>query len=292
MRRFTWFRTWNSTLDEPRWRLVARMAGSPQHLVEAFVIRLDAFANTNTPRGSLEGFSIAALSAHWNLSNDEVLGRIYAALEHPDVGWIDQDFLVTFFERNPDVEDATNAARQSRHRAKLKARKRAQLGEGLDASSTVTRYGRYVPHRSDQIIKQVSGDDFEKSAGPGASGAPRGLSDVGAGGAVVQTDTGESGEGDVDPRLWLASEGKRIVIERLQVTATLADTRLERWLRDLEGSHAALAGIVRAADRQDYIGARFHNLIVDQVKRHVHTSDGQRSLPLPPATVRKAAGSD
>ena len=67
---------------------------------------------------------------------------------------------------------------------------------------------------------------------------------------------------------------------------------LERWLRELEGDHAILAEIVRAADRADYIGARFHNLIVDQVKRRLHTADGQRSLPLPPATVRKVVSDE
>jgi hypothetical protein len=123
MRRFTWCRAENAVYDDKTWRLVARMAGAPLHLVEVFVLRLDLHANTARPRGSLDGFSIAALAAHWGIANDEVLARIYAALEHPNVGWIEQDHLVTFWPRNPDTEDTTAADRQDRSRSFRRAMK-------------------------------------------------------------------------------------------------------------------------------------------------------------------------
>lgn len=129
---------------------------------------------------------------------------------------------------------------------------------------------------------------MDNAAGIGASRSAAGLSDVEADSAVIHPNTGNSGH-KVDPELWLATEAKRIIIERLQVNGPLAEVRLERWLRELNGDQAALVEIVKAADRADYIGARCHNLIVDQVKRHAHSADGQRTLPLPPAALSSRA---
>lgn len=121
MRRFQWRRKWNAGpymhADDKRLRLVARRTGAMLPVVEAFVDRLDDFANQNTPRGSVEGFSIEALAAHWSMPNDDVLARIYAALESPEIGWIDQDHIVDFWARNPDTEDNTATPRQQRSRA-------------------------------------------------------------------------------------------------------------------------------------------------------------------------------
>ena len=266
MRRFTWCRTYHSMLDEPRWRLVARMSGAPVHLVEAFVVRLDVFASGNRPRGSLEGFSVAALAAQWNIANDEVLARIYAALEEPEVGWIEQDHLQTFWERNPDVEDPTNADRQQRHRQKVKERKEAAKRDALSLS-TVTRYGRYVTNRPDLTIQK---EPFNKEPG----------------GPAVHSESGDSGENrSVDPELWLATVGERIVIERLTVVPARAKQLLERWLVAAGESHAALAEIIAGADRADYVGARFHNLAVDGCKRQAASAAPQ--LPLRPVAIEQ-----
>lgn len=123
MRRFTWCRAENAVYDDKIWRLAARMSGAPLHLVEAFVLRLDLHASAAKPRGTLDGFSIPALAAHWGTANDDVLARIYAALEHPDIGWIEDDHLVTFWDRNPDTEDTTAADRTHRSKAFKRAMK-------------------------------------------------------------------------------------------------------------------------------------------------------------------------
>jgi hypothetical protein len=46
------------------------------------------------------------------------VGEVYRKLE--ELGWIDQDYLVTWDERQPDKEDPTAAERQRRRREKLK----------------------------------------------------------------------------------------------------------------------------------------------------------------------------
>lgn len=118
-------------------------------------------------------------------------------------------------------------------------------------------------------------DNFAGSA----AGAAQGAADDGAGGT--------GGEPQPDPNAWLNTEGKRIVTERMEIVATLADTRIARWRdQELEGDAAALAEIIRAADAADYMGARFHNLVVDGIRRA--RQRGHPQLPLPPAGLRRA----
>jgi hypothetical protein len=169
MRRFTWYRDHAAVVDDARWSLVARMTGAPLPIVEAFQRRLDLFANSNTPRGSLEGFSVSALSARWGLSDDDLLARIYAAMETPEVGWIDQDHLVTFWDRNPDVEDTTAAERMRRMRARRRAAKEAPI-EASPQADSVTRNNRNVTTRADQKFIKPPVDNSADSSGGEAVG--------------------------------------------------------------------------------------------------------------------------
>jgi hypothetical protein len=143
MRRWGWRRRWHAGPymhpDDKRLRRIARATGTTLPLVEAFVERLDDFASQNTPRGSLEGFSIEDLGAYWSLASDEVLARIYAQLESPDIGWIDHDFIVDFWARNPDVEDTTAAERQARSTGFKKAMEEIARQEKLGLIDEATR---------------------------------------------------------------------------------------------------------------------------------------------------------
>jgi hypothetical protein len=286
MRRFTWCRDHAAVADDLRWKLVARMAGAPLHLVEAFQRRLDLFGNANNPRGSLEGFSIPALAAHWALPGDEVLGRIYAAMEDPQVGWIDQEHLVTFFERNPDVEDPTAAERMRRMRERRRAAQAAATAAAASfpPAGAVTRNNRNVTARSDQNrTKGPAVDNFGDRPPSGASGTAAGSGEAAGLGAAAPPGTTDAA---ATAARWLETEGLRIVIERMNETRTLAATRLARW-RDqgLGGDAAALAAVLKAADATDYVGARFHNLVVDGIKRAPRPGPSQAALPMPPVPV-------
>lgn len=310
MRRFTWVRAENAVYDDKCWRLVARMAGAPLHLVEAMVLRLDLYASANRPRGSVEGFSIAALAAYWAMPNDDVLARIYAAFEHPDIGWIDQDHVVTFWDRNPDTEDTTAADRTHRSKAFKKAMKTlggykfhghlsepqyAERVRELFALREETRRGHFprgelvrrldlllnlspvieahvvstvstvsLTARSDQNITQ-SGDAVDNgAAAPG--GEAQKLSEG-------QADAAPSSpQNEEHAQEWLDKEGGRLVVERMNVRPTRAATLIERWLRQVNQSHADLAAILRSAAAPGLkgelrTGAAFHVLVSDECGR-------------------------
>jgi hypothetical protein len=73
---------------------------------------------------------------------------------------------------------------------------------------------------------------------------------------------------------------------------TLAATRVARWRdQQLGGDAAVLAEILRAVDATDYIGPRFHNLIVDKIRQAPRKTAAQQELKLPPvlASERKMA---
>ncbi len=74
-------------LYHPDWRQVANLADVPLFLLEAAIIRLEVFASSNKPIGSVRGFPIEALAAHWDLPLER-LQRIFAALKNE--GWIDK----------------------------------------------------------------------------------------------------------------------------------------------------------------------------------------------------------
>jgi len=113
--------------------------------------------------------------------------------------------------------------------------------------------------------------------------------DNASGAAAGPSDDGTSGKGE-DPRiaaeLWLGSEGKRIVAERMEEEPARAMTRISRWRdQQLDGDPIALVEVIRAADKADYLGPRFHNLVVDGIRRAPRPWPAQAELKLPPALI-------
>jgi hypothetical protein len=183
----------------------------------------------------------------------ENVARIYAALE--EVGWIDQEYLVTWDERQPDKEDPTAALRQQRRREKLKKTRLSTLPTDRHAVTSVTP-------------RDVTPDKTRPGLEAGA-------------GQIVEN----SGQ-DADAAAWLGGEGRDLVAERIGVSTDRAAELIAGWLDKVAGDHAALQLIVRGAVAADYIGARFHNLVVDGYKRHGRPAQ----LPLGPVQLKKAAG--
>jgi hypothetical protein len=98
---------------------------------------------------------------------------------------------------------------------------------------------------------------------------------------------GGGGDPQADAQAWLESEGVRIVVERMEEAVPKAALRIARW-RDqaLEGDALALAEIIRGADATDYMGARFHNLVVDGVRRRQQQALGPQLKLMPPRPPR------
>lgn len=119
LKRYTWSRFHTDLLDDNRWALVAFRTKAPLPLVEALIVRLEVHANKSHPRGYVGDFSIEGMAARWNV-DAELVARVFAELERPDIGWIDQEQVVTFWDRNPDKVDETAAIRQQRVRDRKK----------------------------------------------------------------------------------------------------------------------------------------------------------------------------
>jgi hypothetical protein len=281
LRRFTWCRIHHELLRKPLWRLVARMSGAPLPFVKLFVVELDLYASENVPRGSVDGFNVAALAADWGLADDGQLARIYAALEDPDVGWIDQDFIVTFWARNPDQELTERErelarARQRRARDRKKAVKESRALATYPPSRVTQRDSVMSRSRSDQIIKQAVAEKEQSD-----------LIEALIPTTDLHSHSGSSGDDSGDTEIWLALEGKRIVAERCRVLPSRAWLDIARWRKELLDDVAALATIIHDADLMGLERGKFTDRVREAITRYRYDPD-QRRLPLP--TIVKKTG--
>lgn len=294
LRRYSWSRLHVDLLDDFRWALVAKRAVAPLPIVEALLIRLENHANRSRPRGFVGDFSAEAAAARWNV-DAEMIGRIYAELERPDIGWLDQDQIVTFWDRNPDVVDDTAAERQQRARDRKKAmRQLAKLySQGVIAAEVRTtrelaikdsreplqlmdrwaglstepsrRDSVTVTTRPDQNIKTESGEKEES-----------GLAREGVALAVPVTELATFGQADA----WLKSKGELLVCRRMMAMRHRACQLIERWSAGVDGDLVALGGFILAADRDAKADPkRFQELIEDQIARRAQHQLGP-VLPL------------
>jgi hypothetical protein len=126
-RQYHWCRRPNGFSDMPVWRVVAAQAKLPLYQVLALVNRLEELANNaanfGDERGSVASFDADEFGAALGMPVDEA-ARIFAALEHEKVRWIEERTLRTFHDRNPDreedKEDVRNRKRRSRSRQRVR----------------------------------------------------------------------------------------------------------------------------------------------------------------------------
>jgi hypothetical protein len=116
-KRYDWFRLYNDFLGHPKFRYVARQCAMSICEVSMIAVALLRTANRSRPRGWVRDFSLIDCGAALDIDPDKV-GEVYRKLE--ELGWIDQDYLATWDERQPDKEDPTAAERQRRRREKLR----------------------------------------------------------------------------------------------------------------------------------------------------------------------------
>lgn len=146
-RRWDWCRHWNGFSDMPLWRLIASRLQLPAYQVVAFVVRLDEFANAAEQRGGLRGavddFSAEEFGVALGMPAEDA-ARIFAALEHPDIGWIAFGHLATFYDRNRDSDDDRDKAaeRKRRQRERDRAMKELALAAAAGTVSADERRAR------------------------------------------------------------------------------------------------------------------------------------------------------
>jgi 5-methylcytosine-specific restriction endonuclease McrA len=132
-RRYGWFRLYNGFSDHPKWRAVAQMVGLRVTDVIAIAVKLLECANKGHPRGALDKFSVLETGAAYDIDPQKV-EHVYKRFEV--LGWIEQQYLTTWDERQPDKEDPTSAQRTARRR-----HRRMALGLEKDFDGSV-----YYPH--------------------------------------------------------------------------------------------------------------------------------------------------
>src|SRR5260370_20120775 len=120
-RSFPWCRRPNGFSDNPKWRAVKARSGLNLCTVLAFVNRLEELgndaANRGDIRGSVAGFKTEDFAAALDITPEEA-SRLFAALEHPDIGWLADGMIADFIDRNPDIEDPTSGERKRRERTR------------------------------------------------------------------------------------------------------------------------------------------------------------------------------
>uniref|UniRef100_E6VFK3 Uncharacterized protein n=1 Tax=Rhodopseudomonas palustris (strain DX-1) TaxID=652103 RepID=E6VFK3_RHOPX len=189
-RQFHWCRRPNGFCDLPIWGVVADRLEMPAYQVIAFVNRLEelgnAAANFGGIRGHLGRFNPLEFARALGMGREEV-ERIYEALAAPDIGWIADDHIVDFYDRNPDREDETNAERQRRFRlrksilqqlsklartGRIAAEERAAIEGALEGSEATLRELKL------KLAAAELGPPQELSTAPVDNAAPRAESGV------------------------------------------------------------------------------------------------------------------
>ncbi len=134
-KRYGWLRLYNDFPTHPKWALVATMTCVDKSRVVAIVAYVLTIANKGKPRGSIADFDMLECAAGLAIPPDEVR-RVYKTLEDRD--WIQQGFISTWDDRQPDAEDPTAAERQKRARQRKKERRRMELDASRRDSCDVT----------------------------------------------------------------------------------------------------------------------------------------------------------
>jgi hypothetical protein len=140
--------------DWTLWRAVARRAKANLGEVLATVLRIECHAARND--GSIGDMRTPIFAAALDIG-DDVMGRIKATLEDPEIAWIVGDAVSRFAERNRG--DQTAVERKRRQRAKLR-----ELTAGNEPPHRPTGRSRRHPTKKDA----ASAGEADQSEGPPA----------------------------------------------------------------------------------------------------------------------------
>lgn len=186
-----------------------------------------------------------------------------------------------------ELRDAELSTSHRRHTVTSRGAS-ASTGTDFGAADFSTGHRRHSVTPRD--IVTVTTEQSRKLEAPPVDNFGDGASGAGAG-SFDQGDVREQHAAMAAAERWIAVEGMRILQERMEYDRDRAETVLTRWLdQGLEGDAIALAEVIRAADATDYIGPRFHNLIVDGIARAKRHAQPQQQLALGPVGLKAAGG--
>jgi hypothetical protein len=297
--RNTWLRLFNTFPDHPKWGLVAIEAGVTRELVIATVVKLLTIANKAHARGSVEDYSseewASTLESQARAAPREEAQRIFDVLHRQ--GWIDQGFLVTWYEHNPEQEDPTRAERVKRHREKRRAEKNTQALARLAALKPAPSAPAPPPtSTSSETAFQSTVTPFHPDKAGGIGTYDRSRNGVSAVSETPRSDQklrelakGSSDEAWYLPgraREWLygardsRGEGLEVVMMRTGRSENFARFLIGECLKVLDSDHDQVAQIIIAAIGQDVQGAAFKELVDQHIGNARDRISGQPGLPL------------
>lgn len=151
-----WCRRPNGFSDYPKWRAASSRSGYSLCTVLAFVNRLEELGNDAVNRGdirgSISGFKAADFAAALDITAEDA-NKLYATLEHPDIGWIADGMIADFIDRNADTEDPTSTERKRRERTRTKILRK--LGD-------LARFGQISNGERTEIENNLIGVDHQQ----------------------------------------------------------------------------------------------------------------------------------
>lgn len=297
--RNTWLRLFNTFPDHPKWGLVAIEAGVTRELVIATVVKLFTIANKAHARGSVEDYSAeewaSTLESQARAAPREEVQRIFDVLHKQ--GWIDQGFLVTWYEHNPEQEDPTRAERVKRYREKRRAEKNVQALARLAALEPAPSARAPAPtSASPETALQSPVTSFHPDKADGI-----GTYDPSRNGVSAVSETPKSDQNlrelanDSSDAAWYLpgrarewlygargsrGEGLEAVMMRTGRSENFARFLIREWLKALNGDHDQVARVIIAAIGRDIQGAAFKALVDQHVANARDRIVGQPSLPL------------
>jgi hypothetical protein len=159
---FPWLKLWNEFVEDDKFLAAADMVASSPAVAEATFLRLMAYANQATDRGSIAGFNPQRLASFLRVPVEEIR-RLIAAFH--ELGMLIGERLANWAKRQTEKlpkPRSANAKRQARHRQKVSA---ATAQGMLDLSLAPV-----MPPPSALLLGVTSGadedEDQEKKEGP------------------------------------------------------------------------------------------------------------------------------
>lgn len=279
-----WYREYVDDLYDPKWRTIARKSGAELVQVLAVVSALRNAAAKTRKHGDIGDFSFEECASGLNLTPDMVTGIARALLE---TNWLDQHYLVSWTEDQPDQQDPTAADRQRNKRAREKALRAAALGHAtpdqlailskpqLEALArlrtlTTSRVTAPTPEATTTFVRATPIEDTHEARAF----------------AAVSNENEARRWLFVDDRTVLGyGPASKIVADKLGQTRMNADLTLRRWVQELAGDVVTLAEIISSAEQQALNGQGFEHVVRQRIEAVVKENTSGPSLPFGPMVV-------
>lgn len=284
-RRYGWSRLYNDFTGHPKWRRVAVRSGVHLAFVHTIAIALFNSAAKARNRGWIGNIDFEDVAAATDIPTEQV-AIVFRVLE--DIGWIEQDHIADWLERQPLDEDPTSADRQRNKRAKDRAKRAAATGtatsDDLELLTVAEREALDRLAKSSRVTSEPPQQDQEMIR-PFVSDRAHGLNPDGV--AIVRL------RNDLAARHWLIGKvhdnthgtnygpASKIVADNFGCNRLNADGIIRRWLTDqMEQDHTSLATIISSAFEQSINNEAFRNVVESRITAFVRERTQGASLPL------------